>query len=352
MFTCFFNYIKLRQIALTGYVFNYELSKRYDMPKQNDRFVQYLKIYKKNMKGRQLINLLHKYKKLKSLLLNSNEYHYGNSYNDEYHYQRYPRNFRQYILVNFSKMSAVLSHSLKDLQLEHLYICFSGSNAVMLLSDIINASPLKKIILKTSGRGYLPLIFDILKKRQINEIQIYDNTICDKTQFDIVLQILSNIHLNNFVTKLEIHTGDISGGNANFYQTVVILYVGELPSNELPSIKISFVIQYIISYDEMQMIFDHCPNMNILSLIEYYNFEDPEYIYLFDNNIRYPPKLDTIILHDESNEINMLKIINEIKTIKKIYISFYIYEDKNDLPPFFTQLMEAHPHIEFIRIMG
>jgi hypothetical protein len=339
MFKSFFDYIRLRQIAITGYVFNYALTKnpsRYCMPKQNNCFVQYLKIFKKNMKGRQLINIINDFRNLKSLLFNCNEISYGNQYADEYHYERYPHSFKNYLLINFTKMNG---KQILETKLENLHICFSSVGRFHILADIISASPnLKKIFIRTNGKDYLPLIFDILKKRQINNIQIYDNTIYDKTRFGIVPQILCAIHS---VVKLEIHVGDISGGYGHLYQTIIILYIG----NNLTLNKVSFVLQYIISHDEIQLIFDHCPNIEILSLVEDYNFESPEYLYLFDNHIRYPPKLESIIFHNEDNNINIIKAIREIKTIKTIYISFCQYD--NTIHPCLEQLIEEYSHIEF-----
>jgi len=338
IFKSFFDYIKKRKLAISGYVFNYTLTKktnRYYMPNQNNDFIQYLKIFRINMKEKQLINILYKYKNLKTLLLNSNETIRGCEYNDEYHYWQYSKKFRQYISINFTKIKNIIIESL--LNLENFYICFSSNKLPII--NIINASPnLKKIIIKTDGNNYLPLIFCILEKKQINEIKIYDSTICNKSQFCLVVKILDAIALRGNIIKLEMNTGDISGGNGHLHQTIIILYTN--------NIKISFVIHYIICHNEMQLIFNHCPNLEFLSIAEH--FDEPEYFYLFNHNILYPSKLETIVLNNESNEIHILNVINEIKTIKKIYISFYMCDD--ELPPFLIHLMEVYKHITFIKI--
>jgi len=231
------------------------------------------------------------------------------------HFEMYPEIFSNLIDVqefNMEKFNLDRYNNAKEIDLS-----YTGMPVWVAYNIIIRSNNcLEKISIKTNDSNFINLIPIIFQFNNIKKIKIYDNTSID--DFNSISIILSEfIERNNLVTELRLYVSDISGGNGHLYQTHITLLVQK---NEDKMIEIQFVLQYIITPQNLQDIFNLCPNLVTLDISENFDSEFPTYFYLFGHNIIFPNTLNIIILLDpQENTTNIECIINEIKTVNHIY---------------------------------
>jgi len=200
---------------------------------------------------------------------------------------------------------------------KNIDISYTGM-PVHIAYDIIMRSnnTLEKICMKTNDSKFIHLILMLTQLDNIKKIKIYDNTSID--DFNAIPIMLSEfIERNYSVTELRLYVSDISGGNGHLYQTHITLIVEK---NESKNIEIQFVLQYIIIPQNLQDIFNLCPNLIILDISENFNGDFPTYFYLFGHNIIFPKILNILLFLDDQEDITTINnAIYEIKTLKYIY---------------------------------
>jgi hypothetical protein len=321
----FYKYINQRQIPITSYtIFNNRLKYILEKPlSYNNNLIQYLKIFEENIKIKQLEEILTKYTKLKTLSFGSNMDEFKNSEfrDSELHYELYPNIFNHIKLINFTDNDN--NFRIDNTVLEKLYLVCTNLPYDICYKIILASTKLKKISIRTNNDGFFDLISSILKINTIEEIEIFDNTLKTRLYFDKILNIFNELlKMNLQIIKLKFDVEDITGGNGHLNQTIITIYTAK--------IKIKFVLQYIIHHIEVEYILNKCQYVKELSIKEEFNSEIPKYSFLLNIRHLLPSTIETITIciFDENN---IKKIINKIKTIKKINIDFMFISELGKL---------------------
>ena len=228
------------------------------------------------------------------------------------HFEMYPDAFG----IHLEKFNLDLELNIGDTKIEMSYSKLPFDIAYDKILSLIDS--IEEIIIKTNISGHIELIPLLIPFSNIKKIQIYDNTTAE--HFDKILNIFIKLNeLHIFATELKIYASDISGGNGHLYQTHMTIVAAH--------IEIQFVLQYIITPNNIQEIFKLCPNLLKLDISEDFNSESPEYLYLFNNSITFPKLLNTIKLDKQDNTSNIQAAINEIPSLQHIYYNG-IYKDE------------------------
>lgn len=310
----FYKYINCRQISMTSHViFNNKLTYILENT-YNTNCVEYLKIFEQNLNIEQLTYIFSRFRNLRTLSFGSNM---DNEYNNELHYEMYPECFNYIKLINFIDNN--YKFSIEDTLIEYLYLVCTNLPYEICYQIILASKKLKKISIRTNNNGFFDLILIILEIRSIEEIEIYDNTIINEFNFNKIIDIIDKLLMMNLpILKLKFDVEDISGGNNHLYQTIITI--------NTKKIKIRFVLQYVINSIEVGLLLDKCQYLRELSVIEDFNGNIPEYLYLFNIDLTFPNTLEVINICSFDEEI-IFNIIDRIKTIKKINIDFIFYDE-------------------------
>ena len=257
--------------------------------------------------------------------------------------QQDPRDHFEMYPEIFSNLIDIKEFNIEDFNLDQynnareINLSYIGMPVWVAYNIIIRSNNLlEKISIKTNDSKFINLISIISQFDNIKKIQIYYNISID--DFNPIPIFLSEfIERNYLVTELRLYVSDISGGNGHLYQTHITLIVQK---NEDKMIEIQFVLQYIITSQNLQDIFNLCPNLVTLDISENFDSDFPTYLYLFGYNIIFPNTLNIIVfLDDQENTENIERIINQIKTVNNIYYK---------LIPNIENTIQSNPSITFI----
>jgi hypothetical protein len=225
------------------------------------------------------------------------------------HLEMYPHIFARD--VHLAQFNTDMVYNIPEtLSLKVLEIIHTGLPIEVITSILIAARySIESITIKTNDKC-IELIPIAIQMNNIKYIKIYDNTTLE--DFHKVLEFLSE----EFI-ELHIYVSDISGGNGHLYQTHITLI-----SN---NIVIQFVLQYVITSDNLQDIFTICTNLFTLELSENFNSEFPIYQYIFNADIVFPKKITKLILTDEQFDDSIsTQFFDKISTLT--YIEYTIHK--------------------------
>ena len=223
---------------------------------------------------------------------------------DRDHLEMYPNIFEKDINLELFDYDSIYSIP-EETQLKKIDISHTGLPIKIIENLIMASKNIEDITIKTNESGYINLFLIAIKMDKIKKIKIYDNTMMEN--FYIIMEMI--IKLSDKISDIKIYVSDISGGNGHLYQTHITI---------ISDIEIQFVLQYIITPNNLQNIFNKCINLSILNISEDFNADFPTYSYIFGQNIIFPKKLTTLILLSDT-EKEIIEIANsEILTLDNI----------------------------------